>query len=215
MATDPVEAARRAYQSPTKFTGWSNYGRTSLGTGAVQITGLKELHAALQMLPAKLEANVMRGALRAGVKEFETLARQKLVSHGHQALAAGLHVNTRLKKGKTTANVSTGNKKELFYAAWVEWGTATKYTGSGRSVRAKYHIKPKKKKALKFFWRKQGTWVVTKKGVMHPGAQGIRYMTKSFDEGAASAIRASAAYIRKRLEKYNAMMTSARESLGT
>ena len=57
-------------------------------------------------------------------------------------------------------------------------------------------------------------WFVTTKGVTHPGIAPGRFMTKSFDEGSGAAISATAAYIRKRIDKYNVAQAQARESLG-
>jgi len=199
MAIDPVERARREYRAPTKFTGWGNYkSPVSLGAGTVRIDGLKELDAALKGFSAKFEGNVVRGALRAGMKEIESIARARLATASHGKLSKSLRVSSRLKKGKATAELKVGGG-DAWYAKFVEFGTATKYTGTGRTVGKEYHIKPKRKSALKFFWKRQGQWVITKKGVMHPGATAQPFMRPAFDQGSARAVRAFAAYVRKRI----------------
>ena len=51
-------------------------------TSTVQVTGLKELDALLKTLPAKIEGNVMRGAMRASLKVIGDVAKTNLAANG-------------------------------------------------------------------------------------------------------------------------------------
>lgn len=148
----------------------------------VEIKGLADLHRALQELPAKVEANVLRGGLRAAGKviQEEAMARVPVASGD---LRDSIRVSARLqkKRGKVEATVKAGSKK-AWYAHLVEFGTAAHF------------IKPKNRKSLFFAW-------LAKEVVNHPGAKRKPYMRPAFDGKAQSALQAMADYIRARLPK--------------
>ena len=98
----------------------------------LKIEGLSDLNKALQELPAKIERNILRGALREGSKEFLAKAREE-VPKKSGALLKSLRVSARVKQGKVTATMTAGNKV-AFYAHMVEFGTASFYTGSGKMI---------------------------------------------------------------------------------
>ena len=88
----------------------------------IAISGLKELDAALQDLPAKIEKNVLRGAMRAGAKVMLDAARQQVpVKTG--ALRDSLTLKSGYQRGRVTGTVRAGNSK-AYYAHMVELGTA-------------------------------------------------------------------------------------------
>lgn len=91
----------------------------------VRINGLAELQQALQQLPAKMERNVLRGALRAGGNVLRDEAKS-LVPVDTGALRDTIRVSTRARGGQVTARVLAGSRKkgEAFYAHLVEFGTA-------------------------------------------------------------------------------------------
>lgn len=107
-----------------------------------EVQGLKELNDALQELPAKLERNVLRGAIRAGAVVIADEARSKapvLVDADPRrvfgALAKSIRpMGVKSKNGMLTggvvaggaATVGRGDNKvqaDAFYARFVEYGT--------------------------------------------------------------------------------------------
>lgn len=157
----------------------------------LKIDGLAQLNKLLKELPAKIETNIMRGALREGSKQFLQRARDEVpVKSGK--LRKSLRVSARVRQGKVTATMTAGNKV-AFYAHMIEFGTASFYSGSGESVGAPYEIKPNGK-ALK-----SGDNYFGK--ITQPGVKPQPFMRPAYDEGSADAIKAVAEYIKKRLEK--------------
>ena len=160
------------------------------------VHGLKELHQMLQQLPVRIERNIMRGAIRAGANVFRDAARLAApVDDGvlKRSIKTG---SSKVTKGTVTVNVGT----DLYYARMVEFGTASYYTGNGRSVRKPYQI-PKlsktgkrNKKALKF-----GNVIVN--SVTHPGIRPQPFMRKAFDGSSGDVIQQFATYVAQRLDK--------------
>ncbi len=94
------------------------------------IKGLAELQRALDQLPAKIEANIMRAAVRAGAKVIAKEAAAN-VSSVSGDLAASLRFGARpnAREGKLVGYVRAGGKGKkgkasVFYAHMVEHGTA-------------------------------------------------------------------------------------------
>lgn len=162
----------------------------------VKIKGLKELYDALQTLPVKLEQNVMRGALRAGAKVFESEIKQtvpvappneknKRLYGGREGLLRdSVRVSVRVRRGQVTAIVKAGGKAkgggDAYYARFVEFGTAAHY------------IRAKSAKGLTL----NGAVF---RGVMHPGARPKPFMRPAFDTQHVRAVEAAREYIRGRL----------------
>lgn len=148
----------------------------------LEITGLADLHKALQELPGKIEANVVRGGLRAGGNVLAEEARRQ-TPIGSGDLRESIRVSLRLRKaeGKIQAFVKAGNKK-AWYANLVEFGTA------------RHFIKPKNRKSLFFAG-------LAREVIDHPGAKKKPFMRPALDSKAQSAMDAMAAYIRARLPK--------------
>lgn len=146
----------------------------------VKITGGLDLQKALSDLPAKLEANILRGAARAGANVIAKKAKE-LAPVRTGKLKNSIKVGTRLRKGLVTATVRAGSNK-TFYARFVEFGTA------------QHFIKPKKRKSLFFAG-------VTKEGAEHPGASPKPFMRPALDSSQEQAVQAFADYVRKRLAK--------------
>lgn len=144
----------------------------------VHITGLKELQALLDTLPAKLEANVMRGALRAGMKPVQADAKAH-AAHASGLLRDGLKIKTRSKGGRVYAVLRTTGKHS-FLANWVEYGTAA------------HTITAKNRKGLSF----GGLFF---QSVDHPGAKPHPFMRPALDARAQDAVVAAAEYMKKRL----------------
>ena len=118
----------------------------------IRVTGLSELQAFLDQLPAKIEANIMRGALRAAAKPIKDTAkslapvgepvdankrRYKLYAG---ALKDSIRISGRIDKrdGKITAAVKAGGKTkgaDVFYAHFIEFGTRPRENNAGVSPR--------------------------------------------------------------------------------
>jgi HK97 gp10 family phage protein len=149
------------------------------------IKGFDELQNMLDSLPAKLEANVMRGALRQGANVIKAEAQQNLVSNGNvktEELSRGLKVSTRLKGGKVTASVKAKGKHG-YIARWIE------FTGAAPHI-----IKGKNGKALAFAG---GVY----KAINHPGFKPKPFMRPALDGKASAALVAVGEAIKKRLTK--------------
>jgi len=149
-------------------------------TDAVKITGLKELHAALQSLPAKIEQNVLRGALRAAAREIEAEA-ERIAPVASGALRDSIRVSVRAKRGEVTATIKAGDRK-AWYAKLVEYGTA------------RHYIKPKNRKSLFFAG-------LAREVVDHPGARRKPFMRPALDAKQQAAIDRMADYMRTRIPK--------------
>ena len=146
----------------------------------LHVSGLSELDKLLKELPAKIEGNIMRGAMRAGAKVFADRAKQMVPVKSGQ-LRDSIKVSTRSKRGRVSATVRAGSKK-AFYAHMVEFGTA------------RHFIKPRKRKSLFFAG-------IAREVVDHPGASPKPFMRPALDGGQVEAVNAAADYIRKRLAK--------------
>ncbi|MDD2742328.1 MAG: HK97 gp10 family phage protein [Rhodocyclaceae bacterium] len=146
----------------------------------VHVKGLSELQAFLDQLPAKMEANIMRSALRAGAKVVAAEAKRNVpIEHGD--LRDSIRVSARLKGGKVTSTIKAGNKK-AWYWRFVEFGTAA------------HTIKSKDGGVLRFA---SGIY----KSVDHPGAKSHPFMRPALDSQTDAAIQAVGEQIKKRLTK--------------
>lgn len=153
----------------------------------VVVKGLAELQKVLESLPAKIEMNVMRGAIRAGAKVIKDEAK-RLCPVGSGQLPAGetpgalqdsIHVSARNRQGVVTASIKAGGGR-VYYAHMVEYGTA------------RHFIKPKNRKSLFIAG-------VFKEVIDHPGAKKHPFMRPALDGKAQEAVETAAQYVRDRL----------------
>lgn len=144
------------------------------------LQGGRELDQLLQTLPVKIERNILRGALRAGVVPImkEVQARAPVDSG---QLKASIRISTRTRKGQVSASVKVGNFV-AWYAHLVEFGTKP------------HEIKARLGGALGFGGK------VTKR-VDHPGIQPRPFIRPGADASIPSALIEVPKYIRKRLTK--------------
>lgn len=172
----------------------------------VHVTGLADLQKLLDTLPAKLEANVMRGALRAGANVIKEQAKvnvpvgkpgtRNAERYGAYAgaLRDSIRVGARIKGGTVTAYIKAGGKTkggaDAYYATMVEFGTKPHYitiNGSGKEAgRANY-------RSLVIGGQFVGPYVA------HPGARSRPFMRPAMDAKATEAVVAAAEYMKKRL----------------
>ena len=158
----------------------------------IRVSGLAELQAFLDQLPAKMEANVMRGALRAGIKPIKEIAvancptgepsetnkrKYKLYSG---ALRDSIRISGRIdkRKGNVIARLVAGGKTktgaDVFYANMVEFGTKPHVIGDG----------------------------------VDPGVIPKPFMRPALDSEASAAVVAVGEYIKKRLATKNGLDTA-------
>lgn len=153
--------------------------------GGARVRGFDELARLLDGLPDKLERNVVRGALRAGLSEFRDEA-QRHVPVASGALRDSIRVSVRLRRGVPTGTLRAGGrgkgKTSVWYAHLVEFGTRA------------HEIKPKARKSLFVAG-------LMREVVQHPGAQARPFMRPAWDAAHVRAVQAYAAYIRRRLTK--------------
>lgn len=154
----------------------------------IKIEGLADLQQLLDELPAKIEANVVRGGLRAGAKIVADEAKRlcpvgEAVPKGETpgALRDSIHVSLRSKKGRVQATIKAGGAK-AFYAAMVEFGTA------------RHWIKPKHRQSLFVAG-------LFKEAVDHPGATRKPFMRPAIDGKAQEAVEVMAEYLKNRIPK--------------
>ena len=158
---------------------------------SVQIKGAAELQRYLDQLPANVEKNIVRGALRTGTK---VMAAAVIAAAPEKtgALKRSVKVRAGVRAGRVTARVSIGDKK-AWYLHILEGG-------------AKPHdIRPKKrlkagdaKRGLAF-----GDFVYA--AVHHPGIKGKPFFVRAVDGSAQRASDAVIAYIRNRLKTKHGM----------
>lgn len=145
----------------------------------VSVTGLAELQEFLDQVPAKLEANVMMGALRSGAEEIKPVAQANVHSVSG-LLAGGLKIGTKIEGNTVTASLYVTGK-HAFLAKWIEFGTAA-------------HNISAKSGALFF----GGMFA---KSVNHPGARARPFLRPAMDEQAGAAVVAAADYMKGKLTK--------------
>jgi HK97 gp10 family phage protein len=181
----------------------------------VHIKGLSELQKFLDQLPAKIERNVLRGALRAGARVIMAEAKRlvpvsaptsenkKLYGGYAGALRDSLRVTTKSSGGRVTSSIKAGGKvkggADIYYAHMVEYGTKAhliSIRGSGRAAaRANYRF---------------GSLVIGQRFVgpvvEHPGARPRPFMRPALDNMAEAAVITAAQYMRERLATKEKML---------
>lgn len=144
------------------------------------ILGGRELDAMLQSLPTKIEKNILRAALRAGVNEFKK-EMQANVPVKNGKLKRSIKVSTKSKGGRVSAKVKAGGKAAP-HAMLVEFGTKP------------HKIAPKKAGGLLIGGNVVGA-------VDHPGAKAHPFARPALDSKQGQAVAATGSKIRERLTK--------------
>lgn len=158
----------------------------------IRVNGLADLQKFLDQLPAKMEANVMRSALRAGIKPMKAVAiancptgepsetnKQKYKLYSG-ALRDSIRVSGRIDKrnGNVVARLIAGGKTktgaDVFYANMVEFGTRPHIIGDG----------------------------------VHPGVMPKPFMRNALDSEANAALVSAGEYIKKRLATREGLNTA-------
>lgn len=162
----------------------------------IKVKGLSDLQKFLSQLPAKVEANIMRGALRAGAKPILEAAKQSApVGEPSEtakirykvyagALRDSLRISARInrREGNVTASIKAGGRVRktgatVFYAHFSEFGTRA-------------HS-------------------LNKSGEMnHPGTPPKPFMRPAIDAESHNSVIAVGEYIRRRLSTKHGIDTS-------
>jgi HK97 gp10 family phage protein len=189
------------------------------------VKGLAELNKFLTEFPAKLEQNALRGGLRAGANVFRDEAR-RLVPVDSEALRRSIKVSTGSKRGLVKATVRAGDMKakkvitklpgggvkvryqNAFYAHWVEFGTKK------HLIKVRPEDRPQRmtRRGLRAYSIPTINRMVAKGSliigrhfvgpvVQHPGANPQPFMRPAVDRKKREAVDATAAYLRRRIEK--------------
>lgn len=145
------------------------------------IKGGRELQEVLNTLPAKVEKNIMRAALRQGANIIRDAAREK-APKDTGALRKSIKVSTTGKRGEVIARIRAGDNK-AYYAHMVEYGTAPHSITVGQDGTA---------------LAVPGNPV---RSVNHPGAAPKPYMRPAIDENVEAATRRVGEVIRQRLSQ--------------
>ena len=165
----------------------------------ITVAGLSELNDFLDMLPAKLEANIMRYALRAGAKLIMEDAKANVPvapasSEGAKiyggyagALRDSLHLATRIKRPWVIARVIAGGKTKTGADVW--YAHIIEYTGA-----VPHTITAKNRKGLT-------VGGLLFQSVQHPGMKAHPFMRPALDHEAQPAIVAAAEYMKARFTK--------------
>lgn len=153
----------------------------------VRVNGLAELDRFLQTVPVRIERNVLRSGLRAGMKVILPEARRNVHSVSG-LLAAGLRIGTGARGGRVWAYLRARGK-HAYVAKWVEFGTRA------------HRIAAKDKGWLSF----GGLFA---KSVHHPGARPKPFMRPALDAKASAAVLATAEAMRRKLETKHGLDTA-------
>lgn len=147
------------------------------------VKGLADIQALLNTLPAKLEANLMRAALRAAAKPVLESAKENVaVASGE--LRDGLKISTRRRGGTVSATVKASGP-HAHIAPWIEYGTQP-------------HIIPG---PLSF-----GGIVIS--AAQHPGTSARPFMRPAMDANVQAAVMAAGEYLKRKLESKHGLDTS-------
>lgn len=168
--------------------------------------GGAELQKLLNTLPAKIERNIMRSALRQGANIIKQAAQENIRNVSGD-LAKSVRISVKARGGKVAASVKAGDEK-AFYPHMVEFGTAkhfikvsdeARYTRKTRKGRKKVSVGTINKMVARGSLVINGNFVGA--SVIHPGAAPHPFMRPAADEKTGEAIQAVVTQIRKRLTK--------------
>lgn len=173
----------------------------------IHVTGLADLKQFLDALPAKVEKNIMRGALRAGANVIKAEAKARCPvgppsatgAKRYKLYAGALRDSIRVsvkasRGGRVVASVKVGGKlkngADVWYARLIE------FTGA-----VAHSIEARKGGALAI-----GGGLYRK--VPHPGMKPKPFLRPALDGQARNAIMATAEYIKQRLATRHGLDTS-------
>lgn len=179
----------------------------------IHVKGLRDLQKLLDTLPAKMEANVMRGALRAGMKVVMPVAKSNISSLSGET-AASLKITTSIRNGLVKSKLAAKGIEGM-RAIWLEFGTQPhliKVSDEDKKVNTRLSRKRGHKVLESVTTINRRSLLINQNFVgpviRHPGAVAKPFMRPALDSQSDASLRAAAQYIRKRLEKKHGLDTS-------
>ena len=163
----------------------------------VSISGLDELQKQLEEFPTKIEKNIMRGAIRAGLKPIMEQAKELCPPDKSGALRKSIRIKFRNRSQQYgwIRGVITAGNFDAWYAHIIEFGSGSFYEGTGtKSKRAPYEIKPRGAKSLFFAG-------LMREQIIHPGVHPVGFMRKAVDQKTAEGLDAFKEYVASRIQK--------------
>ena len=149
----------------------------------------------LAQAPAKLAANVLRGAARAAANVVAAEAKDRCIS---EEVRGSIQVATSARDGKVVAKVQTKGEG-AYIAPWLEYGTEPHLISVDDAVRGGMSVRRINNKV------REGSLVIGGKfvgaSVQHPGARPHPFLRPALDTKETEAIAAAQAYIDNRLAK--------------
>ncbi len=179
------------------------------------VKGLDQLQQFLDTLPAKVEANIMRSALRAGMKTVQNKAQININSVSGD-LASSLKISTRLRNG-IVRSVLAAKGFQGYKAMWLEYGTEPhlvkvsdqdKRLNRRRSMRLGKPVYEsvssinRRAKSLSIGGKLVGPYI------MHPGAKPKPFLRPALDSSAQEVLIAVGEQIKARLQKKHGLDAS-------
>jgi HK97 gp10 family phage protein len=159
------------------------------------VKGLGDVNSFLSTLPAKLESNILRGALKAGADVFAAEARDTVRSH---EVRDAISTSSRAEKGLVSAKVQVKGKG-AYLAPWLEHGTDPHFISVDDSVSEGKTVRRINTEVKHHSLEIGGHFVGTT--VHHPGAQPYPFMRPAVDNKSGAAIAAIGDYIAARCTK--------------
>jgi len=176
------------------------------GSWEINFKGGDAVDKALSELPAKLQANILRGATREAAVVFAEAVRER--AHSAEARGSVKVGSTRVMPDGTIRGTVQAKGKGSYIALWEEWGTAAHF------ISVKDDIRPttKTRRGVRVWGIgtinkavRRGSLVIGKNyvgaSVFHPGAAAHPFFRPGFDAGATDALRAYGSYVSTRLSK--------------
>ena len=179
----------------------------------IHVTGLADLQKMLDTLPAKIEKNIMRGALRAGMNVVKPAAQEGIHSISGE-LARSLKVGTRAKGGTVYAALkATG--ATAFIARFLEYGVSAHFISVPeveRIINAKRSIRLGRivRESMSTINRHNSLVIgrtFVGPTVHHPGFRPKKFLRPALDQQARAAVEATGEYIKARLESKHGLDT--------
>jgi HK97 gp10 family phage protein len=179
----------------------------------INVKGLAELQKKLDEIPAKIEGNVMRGAMRYAMKPVKDVAELNIQSDTGE-LAAGLKIYTILKNG-VVKSVLAARGSEGYRAMWLEFGTKPHFI-KVQEEEKKFNIRRSAKLGVLV---RESMTTINRRAlqigsnfvgpvVHHPGAKPHPFLRPALDSEAQNCVLRAGEYIKARLLKKNGIDTS-------
>ena len=177
------------------------------------VKGLAELQKFLDQLAPKIERNVVRGALRAGMNVVKPVAQANVRSVSG-LLASGLKVGTRARGGTVRARLRASGEHD-YIAVMVEYGTRAHFISvqeSEKPINLRASVRQGRLVRASMTTINRNVLMIGANfvgpTVHHPGAKPHPFMRPALDGQAQNAVVAAAEYMKKRLATKESLDTS-------